>query len=313
MVSTRVDFTLGAPVAVDLNVHWIDGTDPHEPSHQLHRLDAHTFIIRQSLRTSAEGPFVYLLFGNDRAVLFDTGDSDDDDVWPLRIVVDNLLQDWLADHPRERYELLVAHTHGHGDHVAGDVLFTTRPATTIVGSRLDAVLETFGFEHWPQNSATLDLGGRELLLVPSPGHHASAISIYDPWTGILLTGDTVYPGRLYVPDMPAFLTTMNRLAALAAQVRVSHVLGCHIEMSMTPGSDFALGARSHPQEQVLPMTVAQLLAVREAAVSCADEPGVHRLDDAIIYNGNRARDLLWLRWHSLLRRSPLRRSLRSSR
>ncbi len=304
MVDARIDFDAASPRAVDLNVHWIDGTDPQEQPYQLHQLDAHTFIIRQSLRTSAEAPFVYLFFGNDRAVLFDTGASKDADVWPLRKVVDNLLLIWLADHPRVDYGLLVAHTHGHGDHVAGDIQFTARPATTIVGRGLDSVRDAFGFQDWPRKSATLDLGGRKLQLIPSPGHHASAISIYDPWTGILLTGDTVYPGRLYVPDIPAFITTMNRLAELSTQVVVTHVLGCHIEMSRVPGVDFPLGSRSHPDERALPMTVEQLLAVRDAAIACADKPGIHRSDDAIIYNGNRTQDQLGLLLRSL--RSRLR-------
>jgi len=185
--------------------------------------------------------------------------------------------------------------------VAGDVLFAARPATSVVGRGLDSVHEAFGFEDWPEKSATLDLGGRELLLIPSPGHHEAAMSIYDPWTGILLTGDTVYPGRLYVPDMPAFVTTMNRLAELSTRVTVTHVLGCHIEMSRTPGSDYPLGAQSHPDEQALQMTPAQLLAVRDAAVACAGEPGVHRFDDTIIYNGNREQDLQDL----LLRSAPV--------
>ena len=56
---------------------------------------------------------------------------------------------------------------------------------------------------------TLDLGGRVLEVTGSPGHQRAAITIYDPWSGFLLTGDTVLPGRLYVEDFPLFLASLD--------------------------------------------------------------------------------------------------------
>ena len=50
----------------------------------------------------------------------------------------------------------------------------------------------------------VDLGGRVLQAFATPGHHAAAVTFYDPWTGILLTGDTVYRGRLYIVDWAAY-------------------------------------------------------------------------------------------------------------
>ena len=48
-----------------------------------------------------------------------------------------------------------------------------------------------------------------------PGHHETSVALYDPWSGLLLTGDTVYPGRLYVQDMPAFSDNLRRMVAFA--------------------------------------------------------------------------------------------------
>jgi glyoxylase-like metal-dependent hydrolase (beta-lactamase superfamily II) len=56
---------------------------------------------------------------------------------PLRDVVDELMQTWLAAHHRESYELLVLHTHSHGDHVAGDGQFTDRVNTVLVQADRD--------------------------------------------------------------------------------------------------------------------------------------------------------------------------------
>jgi glyoxylase-like metal-dependent hydrolase (beta-lactamase superfamily II) len=55
---------------------------------------------------------------------------------------------------------VVAHTHAHGDHVAGDGQFADRPATTVVGTQGESVRSSFGFAHWPGDSVTFDLGGR---------------------------------------------------------------------------------------------------------------------------------------------------------
>jgi hypothetical protein len=94
-----------------------------DPAIQVHQSDRHTLILRVSKAVSFEAPFVFLLFGNERAVLFDTGPSADPAKIPLRRTVDELVDAWLADHPRDDYELVVAHTHGHHDHRDGDPQF----------------------------------------------------------------------------------------------------------------------------------------------------------------------------------------------
>jgi glyoxylase-like metal-dependent hydrolase (beta-lactamase superfamily II) len=82
--------------------------------------------MRQSKDADFEAPFTFLLFGEDRALLLDTGAVDDD---ALRETVDRLMADWLAARPRSGYQLVVAHTHAHADHVAGDRSFVGRPDT----------------------------------------------------------------------------------------------------------------------------------------------------------------------------------------
>ena len=293
----------GAPI--DLEVTWNNGTDPEEPPAQVHHLEEHTVVIRQSLRTSAEAPFVVLLFGDERAFLLDTGDERDPSVWPLRPIVDDLVGSWLTRHPREGYGLTVAHTHAHADHTAGDPQFADRPHTTVVGAEVDDVREFFGLHDWPNGSAKVDLGGRRLEVVPSPGHHESAISVLDPYSGFLFSGDTVYPGRLYVPDMEAFLVTIDRLAELSDSGEISYLLGCHIELD-GDGRDYPLGVREHPMEESPFVPADRLAAIRGAARSVAHSPGVHRFDGFVIYNGNRFRDqvgLLVRSWRSRLRSS----------
>lgn len=271
-----------------LNVRWICGSrSPRhktDPPIQVHRYDEHTFILRQSKDLSAEAPFMYLLFGKEKALLLDTGATKDPTRFPLRSTIDELMDLFSANHPGRECELIVAHTHGHGDHVAGDGQFVGRPRTTTVGIDVDSASSFFGIRSWSDGLGRCDLGGRRLEVLPTPGHHPSAVAVYDPWTGMLVTGDTVYPGRLYAFDPPAFIKSLDKLVAFAEDRRVSHLMGCHIEMTSVPGKDYPIGARYQPDEPPLQMTVGQLIALRDAAVSLGGRPGRHPFDDFAIFN-----------------------------
>ena len=308
-----IDFVTDAPVTGSLDVQWIHGARSRrtasEPPIQVHHVDEHTVIMRQSKLTSYEAPFLFLLFGNDRALLLDTGATKEPGKLPLRATVDELIATWLARHPRESYQLVVAHTHGHGDHVAGDVQFA-RPGTVVVDRDLAAVQHHFGFTTWPDQQVSFDLGGRVLTVIASPGHHRAAISIFDPWTGFLLTGDTVLPGRVYVDDPPQLLSTLETLVAFAGRHQVTSVLGCHIEMTTRPGRDYPLGCTYQPDEPPLQLTVTQLTSVRDAVRSVASRPGRHVFPDFVIFNPTRTAvaklmmtGLLWKLTHSFGRRS----------
>jgi hydroxyacylglutathione hydrolase len=269
-------------VTGSLDVAWIHGRRG-EPAIQTHFYDERTVILRQSKRVEYEAPFLYLLFGDDRAFLLDTGASRDPAVFPLRARVDALIETWLKEHPREGYELVVAHSHGHGDHVAADAQFAGRPGTTVVAHDEQAVREFFGFPGALTGEVSFDLGGRVLEIIGSPGHHEAAITVHDSRTGLLLTGDTVYPGRLYVADYQAFRETLERLVAFTETHPVTHVLGCHIEMTSRPGRDYPLGARFQPDEHVLQLSVAQLAEIRDATVRAAGRSGKHVHPDFILY------------------------------
>ncbi len=283
-----VDFGHGGPVEGDLDVVWDHGAPrkaPHDgPLIQVHAYDEHTVILRQSKTTSYEAPFLYLLMGAERAVLFDTGATADAVKFPLRATVDGVLADWQERHHRPDYHLVVAHTHAHGDHVAADGQFAGRPGTTVVGKGLESVQEFFGFSSWPEEAVRLDLGGRVLEVTGIPGHHRTSIAVFDPWTGFLLTGDSVYPGRLYAEDMPLFVASAERLVDFAATREVRHVMGCHIEMTRTPGRDYPLGTTYQPDEPPLQMAPDRLLAVRDAAHVAAKRSGMHVFGDFLILN-----------------------------
>jgi hydroxyacylglutathione hydrolase len=272
----------------DLGVRWHAGwpSAKHDPAPeiQVHRYEPATVLLRQNRSVHYEAPFLFLLLGRDRAMLVDTGATADAGHMPLRRTVDALVEGWLAEHPQPSYELLVVHTHGHGDHIAGDAQFTGRSRTTVVGAGLDDVRTWYGFEDWPRTSRQIDLGGRVVDVVPGPGHEEAATVFYDRRTGLLLTGDTLYPGRLYVPDWPAFSATVDRLVAFCDERPVSHVLGCHIEMTSTPGVDYPIRTMHQPDEPPLQLGVEDLHFLRRAVDLVGDTPGVHPFERFVLHH-----------------------------
>jgi len=192
----------------------------------------------------AEETIGYLILGNKRALLLDTGMGMSD----LKKVTDQLT----------RLPIVVLNSHTHDDHVGDnwefqtiygmDTDFTRQNAR---GSREDAQAEiapgqicgslpkgfdpkTYATRPWKisayiHDGQQLDLGGRTLQVLATPGHTPDAISLFDRAHGLLFTGDTYYPAPiwLYRPetDLKAYDASIRKLAALAPQVRV--VLGAH--------------------------------------------------------------------------------------
>jgi hydroxyacylglutathione hydrolase len=189
------------------------------------KLDASTYVLRQSLCTHFEAPFMALFIGDERALLVDSGTGNADVV----AAVDKVLAGKDVD-------LVVARSHAHGDHVGGELALASRLRTTLLKQ---------------PKTATIDLGNRAVDVIPIPGHEASHVAFYDARTRILLTGDTLYPGRLYVRDFAAYQASITRLVDFVDDGHpVSLVLGAHVELSKT-GSEFKAGVKTHPNEHAL--------------------------------------------------------------
>ena len=288
MAVTEIGFSDGAGVP-NLNVAWIHGSEAAkyntDPDIQVHACDEHTYILRQNKAVHYEAPFMFLLFGGTRALLLDTGATASPQFFPLRRTVDSIIGGWLVSHPHpDDYGLLVLHTHAHGDHIAADGQFTGRPSTVVVGAARDAAWPYFGFadEPEPESVAEIDLGGRVIDCLATPGHHQAAVTFYDRYTRILFTGDTIYPGRLYVQDWAAFVRSIDRLAEWCARRPVGYLLGCHIEMSRTPGVDYPVGWTYQPDETPLQLTTDHLVQLQSKLKAHSRQPGRYALPEMII-------------------------------
>jgi len=230
------------------------------PQFQVHEYNPDLYILRESGCSNYEKPFLYLLFGRDKALLLDTGAGKTD----VARVVQGQIDLWLSRNHRESIPLIVAHTHAHRDHISGDADLKALPNTTVIEPKVSAVRIFFGFQNWPNEVVSWNLGDRVLDIVPIPGHEASSIAIYDRQTGILFTGDTLYPGRLYVEDAPAFARSIQRLVDFTHGKIVTHILGNHIEQTRTAYLDYPIGTVYQPDEHPLELGRAHLLELNQA-------------------------------------------------
>jgi len=198
-------------------------------------------------------------------------------------VVTQIVADWSRRNGRESLPLVVAHSHAHGDHISGDAQFTGKPNITIIPLSVEGMQKAYGIRRWPGDSGSLELGGRVLDVIPIPGHEPLSVAFYDRRTGILLTGDSLYPGRLYVTDFPAFQASIQRLVDFTRAKPIAHILGNHIEQSRTPFLDYPVGTKYQPDEHVLELSHAHLVELNESLKVIAGHPVRYALRDFTIW------------------------------
>jgi glyoxylase-like metal-dependent hydrolase (beta-lactamase superfamily II) len=241
-----------------MDVHWNEGSKDciknPQPPLQVHRYNAQTFILRESLCATYEAPFIYLLIGKTKALLIDTGAVADAETVPLAKTVISMLANGGL-----RLPLMVAHTHGHLDHRTGDDQFRASPDVEVLATDLESVKSRLGIADWPNGIGQIDLGDRVIDVIPTPGHYLSHVAYYDRQTELFFSGDFILPGRLLIEDTEADLASARRVAEFVEQRPVTHVLGGHIELDESGKTFF--GTRYHPNERPLQLTKQDLLAL----------------------------------------------------
>ncbi len=268
------------------NIKWNHGSADCKqnagPPIQVVKYSANTWILRQNKCVHHEAPFMFVLMGETTALLIDTGAREDSLKFPLHHVVDSLMHLFYAE-KFSKIELIVAHTHAHGDHHAGDSQFIGRVNVKVVGLSLPEVKSFFTISDWPNQIQKYDLGQRVIDLIPIPGHEKTSLAFYDRETGFLFSGDTFYPGRLYVNDWQAFGLSIKRLLDFSKTHEVKNFVGNHIEMTNVAGKDYRIGTAYQPQEHSLVLSVDDLKKLNEALVKLGDSAKRVVMEDFIIY------------------------------
>jgi len=198
------------------------GAEWFDDWYAIEHLDAQTIAIGEPRYWQQN--YNYLILGRERAVLFDTGPGERD----IRPVVEALTS----------LPVVVVASHYHYDHVGGhdrfpvvaladlpvlrrlvteDGLFT--PSETLhLGSFEDRKPPTHRVAEWWPPGKLVDLGGRQLLVLHTPGHSRDSISLHDVTRNQLFCGDYIYVDYLYayLPDsnMGEYLQTAHQLLSI---------------------------------------------------------------------------------------------------
>lgn len=254
-----------ATVAADpsprpIDIHWNQGaadcTKTPQPPLQVFQYDAQTYILRESPCATFEAPFMYLLMGTDKALMIDTGDVADPALAPLARTVMGL----LPAKGSSKLPLVVVHTHGHLDHRAGDSQFQPLTNVQVVSTDLEHVKQYFGFSDWPNGIDHIDLGGRIVDVIPTPGHYPSHVSYYDRNAALFFSGDFFMPARLIIDNTDEDIASAKRVADFIKDKPVNYVLGGHIEVD-DHGNTFDWESTYHPNEHVLQLSKQDLLGL----------------------------------------------------
>jgi hydroxyacylglutathione hydrolase len=250
------------------------------PDWEVHEYNEDFYILRESGCIHYEKPFLYLIFGEDKALLEDTGAGE---VQTAPFVM-GLLAKWAKQRNHTPVSLIVIHSHGHSDHTAGDKQFQNLANLQFIAATPGEIQKAAGISNWPEDLGKIDLGGRALDVIPIPGHHTASIALYDRRTGILLTGDSLYPGRLYTSeaDVPTYAASAQRLADFVQIHPIAHVLGTHIEQTRTPYVDYPRGTAYQPEEHSIELSRAHVIELNDAFQRMRGKPTTVALPDFTI-------------------------------
>jgi hydroxyacylglutathione hydrolase len=250
-------------------------------------IDEKTYILRQSKCTSYEAPFIYVFVGSKRIAIIDTGATEDVNLFPLfetvKAIVEKKEVNGNSDNiiKMSDQDIIILHTHSHGDHHEGDAQFEGHKNITIIEPSQDGLINGLGFTDNLAQEKIIDLGERKLTLFQIPGHQEESIAIYDEKTKWLLTGDTLYPGAIYVKNWSIFKSSIERLVNFSEKHDVSAVLGAHIEMTMTPGEFYPIGSTYQPQESPLSLSANHIKQLH-SKIKDIDEATELVFDDFVI-------------------------------
>ena len=145
---------------------------------------------------------VYLLEGDDRALLIDAG------AW-MPHLAETVAK--LTDKP-----VSVVLTHGHGDHVGGVIGFPEcwiHPADTIM---IGEGARHYGIKvHLLSEGEVIDLGGRQIEVLATPGHTSGSVTFFDKERGYGFSGDAFGSTNLllFTNSFRTLIGTLDRTIA----------------------------------------------------------------------------------------------------
>jgi glyoxylase-like metal-dependent hydrolase (beta-lactamase superfamily II) len=154
----------------------------------------------------------YLVVGKDRALLIDTGAEETNILETIRGITD--------------LPVMLVATHHHADHLGGAGCFDSLYAHP----KDIALMQGINTKMIPvEEGALFDLGGRVLEVIWLPGHTPGSIALIDRANKLILTGDTVSDGPVFIiagdSDPDDYIKSLDRLLSMSRDIDM--IFCCH--------------------------------------------------------------------------------------
>ena len=191
-------------------------------------LDETTFAIGEPLYWQKN--YNYLIVGEERALLLDSGPG----VRDITPVVDHLTS----------LPVTVTQSHAHFDHIGNHHLFDVAALADVPSLVAEVDDDVFHpcrqqylklrppeitVSEWLQPGEPIDLGGRQIIALHTPGHTEGSMTLLDRQRRFLFTGDFLYPGTL-LASLPgsSLIQYLDSTNALILQTRGGETIyGAH--------------------------------------------------------------------------------------
>jgi hydroxyacylglutathione hydrolase len=146
--------------------------------------------------------YSYMIVGTTRAVLFDSGTGTSDisgvvkrlTTLPVTVIVSHLHFDHLGGIGPFEHVAMIDLPETRAD-VSGGFFRPGRYEYMGLVDRRDA--PSIRVAEWLEPGAVIDLGGRSLRVLSTPGHTPSSVALFDAQSKRLFIGDFIYPTTLY--------------------------------------------------------------------------------------------------------------------
>lgn len=163
----------------------------------------------------------FLLIGKERAMLIDSGANCPD----ARKQAEALTP----------LPIILANTHGDGDHTSGTAAFDEIYMTSDDYDKCDVSRRYPGTVlHEVKDNDIFDLGGRTIRVITIPGHTYGSIALLDETFEMLFAGDSVQKGNIYMfgdkRDINSYEASLKKLISLESEYNT--IFASHDEPSL---------------------------------------------------------------------------------
>ena len=198
-------------------------------------LEPKVYVIEEP--KGSQGNVSYLIIGNEKAIMFDTGSGENEpsDGSKIKHIINQ-----LTDLP---VSLLLSHFHfDHNQNisefdyiifpdlpflrqnVSADDIYSFTASDLFLGNYPTDV----GVDEWYSVNTDIDLGNRVIKLLNIPGHTKESVAIIDQTNKLAFLGDFIYNGALFVFDNADLIEYKESVDLLLAELGADYRLfGAH--------------------------------------------------------------------------------------